>query len=362
MSRLLRKKYMTIGIICELNPFHAGHKYLFDAVKCDDDSIVCVMSGNTVQRGELAVYDKFARTKTALENGADLVIELPCVYSTSSAEGFAKNAVKLLEATGVVDTLAFGCECDSQDELIALSREIKAHDAEIKLEMKKGLSYPAARKSVIKSDLLDYPNNILALEYLAETKLDFIPVERIGLGHDSEDVNYSSSAIRKELSPNEIFTLKNCERAVLYKLRTMSAEDFLNIEDVNEGLENRIVEAVKGAKTLDELYDSIKTKRYTHSRIRRIILRAYLGITKNYSFEPPYIRVLGFNGRGKELLAKMKESASLPVISRYSDVSALGENAQKLFELECRVTDIYNLAHKEILPCGEEQRSKVIII
>ena len=353
---------MAIGIICEFNPFHKGHKYLIDTVKSDGESIVCVMSGNAVQRGEFAVYDKFTRAKEALKNGADLVIELPCIYSTASAEGFAKNAVALLEATGVVDKLAFGCECDSKEELSALSREIKAHDAEIKLEMKKGLSYPAARKSVIKSDLLDYPNNILALEYLAETKLDFIPVKRIGLGHDSDDEEYSASAIRNRLSDGEICTLKNCERAVLYKLRTMSEEDFRKIEDVSEGLENRIVEAVKDAETLDGLYDSIKTKRYTHSRIRRIILRSYLGITGDYSFAPPYIRVLGFNENGRALLNEMKETANLPVISRYSDALSLGGNAQKLFELECAVTDIYNLGYKKILPCGEEQRSRVIII
>ena len=350
---------MAIGIICEFNPFHEGHKYLIDTVKKYGDKVVCVMSGNTVQRGELSVYEKFDRAETAVRNGADLVIELPCVYSCASSERFAQNGVRLLEACGVIDKLAFGAECDDKNELYSLSREIKAHNAEIGTEMKKGISYPIARKNVIKSDLLDHPNNILALEYLACTSLDFIPVRRIGAGHDSEDIKYSASAIRKSLSCDEICSLKNCEKAVLYKLRTMSEEDFRQIDDVSEGLENRIIDAVKTAKSLDELYELIKTKRYTHSRIRRIILRAYLGITKDYDFDAPYIRVLAFDEKGKKLLAEMRNKASLPIVSRYADISSLDENSKRLFELECKVTDIYNLGYTKILPCSSEQRSKI---
>ncbi|MBO5494647.1 MAG: nucleotidyltransferase family protein [Eubacterium sp.] len=352
---------MTTGIICEFNPFHKGHKYLIDCVKKDGDSVVCVMSGNYVQRGEPAVYDKFTRAKEAVKNGADLVIELPCVYSTKSAEGFAKYGVRLLEATGVVDRIAFGTESDDIDKLRELSGKIKSYDSEIKEKMKSGISYPAARQQVLKSDLLEGANNILALEYLAQTKLDSIAVKRIGQGHDSADGLYSAMAIRNTLSTDEIHSLKNCERAVLAKLRTMTAEDFLKIEDVSDGLENRICDAVSKAAGIDELYDLIKTKRFTHSRIRRIILRAYLGITEDYSFEPPYLRVLAFNGKGRQLLCSMKEKALLPVISRYSDATELGGNAKKLMELECRCTDLYNLSGKKILPCGEEQRSSIFI-
>ncbi|MCC8073904.1 MAG: nucleotidyltransferase family protein [Clostridiales bacterium] len=353
---------MNIGIICEFNPFHAGHKYLIDSVKQDKNGIICIMSGNIMQRGTFAVKDKFSRTKDALNNGADLVIELPCAYSLLSADGFAKYATEILEATGVVDNIAFGSECGNIDELTSLLKEIKSKDDEIKEEQKKGITYPAACKNVVKSDLLNCPNNILALEYLKHTTLPCITVKRIGKGHDSDDEKYSASAIRKSMNNSDICTLENCETAILAMLRTMTADDFLEIEDVSEGLENRIIQAVRQASSLNELYDLIKTKRYTHARIRRIILRAYLGITKNYPKNPPYIRILGFNSNGREILSKMKKSASLPIVCRYSDVKHLNSDAINLFELECRCTDLYNLGFSPVKPCGTEQKAKLVTI
>lgn len=352
---------MITGIICEFNPLHNGHKYLIDTVREKSDGIVCVMSGNFVQRGEFAVYDKFKRAESALNNGADLVIELPCVYSLMSANGFAKYAVQILESTGVVNEIAFGAECDNINELMATADKIEHLQSEIKNKMKEGLSYPSARKKVIKSDILDTPNNILALEYINATKLPCRAVKRIGKGHDTDDSNYSASEIRKNLSLDKICSIKNCEIAVLAKLRTMNADDFAQIEDVTEGLENRIVDAVKTSVSLEEIYDKIKTKRYTHSRIRRIILRAYLGITKEYSTNAPYIRILGFNDKGQKLLSQMKNSAALPIISRYSDVDKLTDNGRKLFALECKCTDLYNLGYKVPHSCGIEQRAKIII-
>lgn len=262
----------------------------------------------------------------------------------------------------MVDRIAFGAECSDIDSLKAVADKIKDKEQEIREELKKGISYPAARKKVIDSPLLDTPNNILAIEYIKETKLPCCAVERIGKGHDSDDEIYSASEIRKGLAADEICTLKNCEIAVLSRLRGMTAEDFLKIEDVTEGLENRIAEAVKCSTSLEELYDNIKTKRYTHSRIRRIILKAYLGITKDYTESVPYIRILGFNDKGREILAKMKKAASLPIISRYGDTAVLDEYGRALFELECRCTDLYNLGYKKPLPCGTEQRSKVVIL
>ncbi|MCH5321751.1 MAG: nucleotidyltransferase family protein, partial [Eubacterium sp.] len=336
---------MITGIICEFNPFHSGHKYLIDTVRKASDGVVCVMSGNLVQRGEFAVYDKFERAKHALENGADLIIELPCAYSVMSANGFAKYAVQILEKTGIVDEIAFGAECDDITELKRIAEKIKLCDSEIKEKMKEGLSYPSARKEVIGSDILDTPNNILALEYISETSLPCRAVKRIGKGHDTDDKEYSASAIRESLSLDEICSMKNCEVAILSKLRTMSKDDFLKIDDVSEGLENRIVEAVRTSSSLEEIYDKIKTKRYTHSRIRRIILRAYMGITKEYTKNAPYIRILGFNKKGCEHLGQMKKTAKLPVINRYSDTTKLTDDGKKLFELECRCTDLYNLGY-----------------
>lgn len=353
---------MITGIICEFNPFHAGHKYLINSVKNENDSVVCVMSGNFVQRGEFAVYDKFTRTKTALENGADLVIELPCAYSLRSAEGFARAGVELLEAVNAVDRIAFGAECDDIYELKKTAYEITQKEQQIKEEMKKGISYPAARRKIIKSPVLDTPNNILAVEYLKSTKLPCTAVKRIGKGHDSNDEKYSASEIRKKLDDDKICSMKNCETAILARLRCMTPNDFLKIEDVTEGLENRIVDMIKISTSLEELYDNIKTKRYTHSRIRRIILKAYLDISNEYTKKVPYIRILGFNRKGQEILAKMKKSADLPIISRYSDIDMLNQYGKKLFELECRCTDLYNLGYKNPLPCGTEQRSKVVIL
>lgn len=353
---------MITGIICEFNPFHNGHRYLIDTVKNNSDGVVCVMSGNFVQRGEFAVFDKFKRTRTALENGADLVLELPCAYSLMSANGFAKYAVQILEATGIVDEIAFGAECDNINELKSIADKISACDDEITKIMKTGVSYPVARKIALNTDLLDTPNNILAIEYLKETSLPCRAVKRIGKGHDTDDKEYSASAIRQRLSLNEICSLSNCEVAVLSKLRTMSKDDFLNIEDVSEGLENRIYQAVQDAASLNELYDTIKTKRYAHSRIRRIILRSYLGITKDYTVDVPYIRILGFNGRGRDILTQMKKTATLPIISRYADINILSSNGKRLFALECQCTDLYNLGYKKPLPCNTEQRSQIVII
>ncbi len=354
---------MNLGIICEFNPFHQGHKYLIDSIKTNEnDNVICAMSGNFVQRGEFAVYDKYKRAKTALENGADLIIEIPSVCSTLSAQGFAKAGVKILESTGICDALAFGAECDDIDSLLKVAKEIRERDSEIKEELKKGISYPAARQNIINSPILNSPNNILAVEYLTYNTLTPIAVKRIGKGHNSDDEIYSASQIRKKLSDESISSMKNCEKAILYKLRTMTAKDFAEIDDVGEGLENRIVEAVRNSASLDEIYDKIKTKRYTHSRIRRIILRSYLGITKNISKNPAYLHVLGFNDNGRQLLSKMKKTSDLPIITKYGDIYALDGNVKKLFEAECRYTDIYNLGYQKSLVCGTEQRERVIIL
>ena len=351
---------MNFGIICELNPLHKGHKYLFDYCKKNGDGLILAMSGNFTQRGDFAVYDKYERARTAVENGADLVIEIPTVCALQSAQGYAKAGVGILEATGICDTLAFGAETDDISELRRVAKEIIDRDSEITEALKGGLSYPAARQKVIGSPLLETPNNILAIEYLTYTKLSAEVIKRIGKGHDTDDIDYSASEIRRHLDKGKICCLENCERAMLYRIRTMSAEDFAKIEDVSEGLENRIVSCVREAKSTNELYDMIKTKRYTHSRIRRIIMRAYLGITKDMSKEVEYLHILAFNEKGREMLAEMKKKAELPIITAYSGIK--DEKTKAAFEREARFTDIYSLGFKVPRPCGEEQRARVEII
>ena len=351
--------FMNFGIICEFNPLHEGHKFLINSQKNGENGIICAMSGNFVQRGEFAVFDKFERAKAAVDAGADLVIEIPTLCSTLSAQGFAKAGIDILEKTGICDGLLFGAECSDVNELKRVAEEIKKNDALIKQELKKGVSYPKARQNVVSSSVLEGANNILAIEYISQTFLPCTVVKRIGKGHDSDDENYSAGEIRKHLSLNEISSIKNCEKAVLYKLRTMSESDFLQIDDVSEGLENRIVAAVKAAASLDELYNIIKSKRYTHSRIRRIILRAYLGITKDMEKEPQYLRILAFNNKGRDMLSKMKKSALLPVITKYGDAKAQGDRILELFEQESRFTDIYNLGYNIPRGCETDKTTKL---
>lgn len=351
---------MNIGIICEFNPFHAGHAHLIKSVKSAGDKIICIMSGNFVQRGEFAVYDKFTRAKTALENGADLVIEMPPEQALLSAEGFATSAVKLAESLGIIDEIAFGAENADTAELKKIAELLKDPkvQGEISREMKSGISYPAARNKIIKSSLLEKPNNILAIEYIKAASIPCRAITRIGKGHDTDDEKYSASAIRKTLSPDEISTMQNCEKAVLFKLRSMSKEDFAKIADVNEGLENRIYEAARNAASLDELYALIKSKRYTLSRVKRIVLRAFLDIYGSET-DVPAIRILGFNENGRALLADIKAKCDKPIISRLADCDG---DLREYYLTQCAHTDVHSLGYKKTLPCGAEQRSKIIVI
>ncbi len=350
---------MNFGVICEFNPFHKGHKYLFDSVKSQGDRIICCMSGNFVQRGEPAIFDKYQRCLAALQNGADLVIELPTLCSTQSAQGFAAAGVKILESLGICDKLCFGSESGDIDALKQLVRDIAAHDSEIKAELATGVSYPVARRNAVNSPLLDSPNDILAIEYLSQTKLECVAIQRIGGGHDSDDTEYSASRIRSLMDMDTIHSLKHCEDAVLYKLRSMNANDYARIDDVSEGLENRIVNAVRTSTSLEEIYGKIKTKRYTMSRIRRIILRAFLGITEDMPKEPQYIHVLGFTPAGRELLNEAKHNVSLPIITRYGDTDG---DIRALYDLECAFTDIYALTAGMPMVCGNEQRARIVTI
>lgn len=351
---------MNIGIVCEFNPFHSGHKYLIDSVKKDGDSVVCVMSGNFVQRGEFAVYNKFERAKNALKNGADLIIELPPEQALLSAEGFAKSSVELLESLGIIDMLAFGAECENTKELYNAAETIKTQEFQnaVKEKMKSGISYPAARAQVFGDELINTPNNILAIEYIKSTLLPVKAVKRIGKGHDTDDEEYSASAIRKTLGTENTASVYNCEKAIFYRLRSMSKEDFKKVADVTEGLENRIYEAVRTAESYDELLMLIKSKRYTLSRIRRILMRSYLGI-EGASTHIPCIRILGFNSKGRELLSQIDKCCSKPVVSRMSDFQ---NGLESYYDRQCRYTDIYNLAYKKTLPCGAEQRSQIVVI
>lgn len=383
------------AIISEFNPFHKGHKYLIDKARENGAThIVAVMSGNFVQRGESAVFSKWDRVNTALENGVDLVIENPLVFATASAQRFAFGGVGVINGLGCIDEIAFGSESGKIDELKKVADLIADDDftTEIQKYLKEGLSFPQAREKAFTEKygeeygkILSSPNNILACEYISECtkagmKVSFFTTERIGVQHDSIDENKgfsSASSLREKLKNNivssdeifektrnecKVFDFTKLELSTLVKLRNFTKEDFLKLPDVSEGMENRLFNAVQNAKSLDEFYESVKTKRYTHSRIRRICLCALLGIEKEDVNRPvPYVRVLGFNENGREILKTARDTATLPVVMKYSDIKNLDENAQKIFEIESDATDVFALLSDEILPCGLEKTENIVI-
>lgn len=381
----------TAAIISEYNPFHSGHRLLIDKTRAAGAShILAVMSGNFVQRGDVAVFDKFSRAKIALENGVDLVIELPERVSLTSAEGFARGAVDIISALGCVDMLSFGSE---SGDIAALREASGAIDYVVNTEffsesIKRGKSYPAALQAALRefytedvSETIDCPNNTLAIEYLNAldnigSSIEPFTVKRVGARHDSDDADSetaSASAIRKMILAGEDHSkyaptvdaptaeLSRLERAILAKLRTMSADDFEKIYDCANGLGNRLYKAVRGAASLSELYFLTKTKRYTLAHIRRAVLCGFLGIDKHFALErAAYIRVLGMNSRGKEILAAAE--CSLPIDTSLKALAGKSREAARQANFTARCTDLYSLAFERPRACGADFTSAPIII
>ena len=367
---------MAVAVVSEFNPFHNGHKYLIETAKNKTgEGIIAVMSGSFTQRGEVAVTDKFSRARTALENGADLVIELPTVYAVSNAQRFAKCGVEISKAFDCVNFLAFGCE---NDNIELLQNACNALDNEnvktiISEEMKNGNYYPRAVELAIRSvlgdetaDVLTSPNNILAVEYLrnlSNSKVKPLPVMRKGVQHDSNITSgniASASQIRTLLRneqqaksflpqvPEKITYTENLELITLYKLRSMTLQDFAKLPDVNEGLENRIFEAVNNFNSVKEIIEAVKTKRYTHARIRRILTCALLGITEDMqNIDVKYARVLGFTQSG----AKMLKSCNIEVVTSVSK-ALKNENISEMISKDVYATDVSSLAYSTVLSKG----------
>lgn len=389
------------AVIAEYNPFHNGHAYQLLKNKQAGDAVVAVMSGNFVQRGESAIFPKRVRARAALLSGADLVLELPCAYAASSAEGFAKGAVGIINAMGCADFLTFGSECGDIEALTAAARLLLSDSvqAAIRENLVKGVSYPSARMAAVAqnggealSAVLAEPNNLLAVEYikaLLQSGSSVLPmtVKRQGAGHDAvmpDGEFLSASALRsflkegKDISPfvpqsaMQVYKdaiergegpadYKKLETAVLAHLRKCTPADFAALPDVSEGIENRLLQAVRTASDLESLYALTKTKRYTHSRIRRLVLSSFLGLTASLrDMPPPYIRVLGFNAAGRSVLKTMSKTASLPIVAVVSDFKKLGADAKRMFALECRATDLFALTQPEIGVCGTEMTDFLI--
>ena len=391
----------VLGIIAEYNPFHNGHLFhLNESKKLTGSSYtVAIMSGNFTQRGNTSIIDKWSKAKSAIECGVDLVVELPVLYSTSSAENFAEGAIKILDSLKVVDYLSFGAETADINLLnniaTVLNEEPKEYKSLLSEELKKGLSYPKARENALMiylndikkySNVLSSPNNILGIEYIKALKkynsiIQPIAMPRHESGHN--DLNYhgniaSSTAIRnitknngfdilRKLMPEPSYTnlIKNIkaghvvpdlsvfEKEIIFNLRKMSIYDISQSPDVSEGLEFAIKNAANSCNSLVELLNIIKSKRYTQTRIQRILLYSLLGITKKdiaiSKKTQPYVRVLGFNEKGKYLISEVaKANPKLNIITsvkKFTDKN-LNRNLKSMLEKDIWATDVYTIGYE----------------
>lgn len=384
----------TAAVICEYNPFHYGHKYQLDQTrKLGATHIVAVMSGSFTQRGDAAVFDKYTRARTALENGADLVLELPVKYSLCAAEGFARGAVGIISKLGCVDMLSFGSECGSIAALkeAAGAVEYAVRTREFQLLVEGGKSYPAALAEAVNKyytedvyQTISSPNNTLAVEYIKAlddigSSIEPVTILREGAGHDSDEEEaqfISASLIRKKILAGEKYAdfapeincptadIRRLETAILAKLRCMRQEDFEQVYDAAQGLAERLYKASRRACTLEELYFLAKTKRYTLARIRRAVLCAFLGVEKKMLHEQDaYIHILGMNTRGKEILAAAKKSGCpLPLDTSLKALMSTSREAHRQGAFEARCGDVYSLAFEKPRPCGADFTAKPVIL
>ena len=389
----------TAGVVCEYNPMHNGHVYHLEKTRQQGAThIVCALSADFVQRGECAYLDKFTRADIAVHCGADLVVEIPVVWSLSAAQSYALGAVSILDSLGC-DFLSFGAETDDKkllSDCAGISDDERANEL-IRTFSAEGNSYPA---SVAKAASLLYgekadevfssPNSTLSLEYIRTLKkigsnMDFLPVKRIGASHDSleaDGITASASLLRsfedlsllKAYMPEYAYekllqkagegkapcTLKNGEKVILSFLRRLSLDDIKQLSGNNSGLSERIFDAVKTSCTLDELLFKVKTKAYTLARIRRTVMMLFLAIPNEMTKEiPPYIRVLAANEKGLEILRNASEK--IPVVTRHSDIVKLDEKAKEIYEISQRAADQYAFFSEKTGACLSEQTSPIQI-
>lgn len=385
------------GIICEYDPLHTGHAYLMaQAREAGAEAVVCAISGNFTQRGGFAVTDKLSRAEMAVSCGADLVLELPTVWAMSAAERFARGGVELLARTGVVTELVFGSECG---DLAALRRaadclESPEFTASLASLPEDGRTFAARRQAALaallgaeEAALLASPNNTLAVEYLRAIRrlgspLTARTVRRTGAQHgDTVSEGFASASwlrqlltageteqaaaymppaaadiLRRELAAGRVTDPSLCQRAILSRLRTMTAGDWRQYDGGGEGLGNRLYQASRTGGTLAEVLAAAKTKRYPLSRLRRMVLAAWLMLPEPPE-EVPYLRVLAANETGRRLLRRMRD-AGAPVLTKPADAAHLGPAAEALLAAESRCTDLYVLARPDAaqMAPGQELR------
>lgn len=373
------------GVICEYNPLHLGHKKQLDLIRAQNPGggIVCLMSGNYVQRGQPALFHKMLRAKAAVGCGADLVLELPVTAALSSAEGFAARGVSILG--GFCDDLCFGGETADREGFLHTAELLlsETFPAALRKELDKGLSFPAARENALlalggNATLVTSPNNILGVEYCKailqqKSKMQPMPILRQGSYHKTEadPKNPSATAVRQymvdgnawqSLVPPEarqlftdapLHTLSAGERAVLARLRCMTEAEFEALPYGSEGLWRKLMHAVRSGGSLEDILSDTKSKRYTRSRLDRMVLCAFLGIDKTLLEAPaPYTRVLALNDRGREILKLARSTGSFPNI---------GETILHPYqELENRCGDLYGLfCENAPEPAGSESACRI---
>lgn len=384
-------KMNTVGIICEYNPFHTGHLHQIKSVKdkLPDACIVSLMSGEFVQRGGVAVIDKHTRAKIAVQNSSDLCIQLPAFYSTQVAEIFARGAVKTLDEMGIVNFIHFGSESGDIDQLRKNAKKIiefEKNSSDIgDALLAKNRTYVSSKSDLIDS-FPDKSNDILSIEYIKAIehfsgKMQPLTIKRAGENHNSERIGgefAGSSAIRKELfkSKDDIqiqntdiakylpkFESRDFDKKFLkfdddffplikYAILARQA-DLDSIFEVVEGIENLILKESIESNNFDELIHSVKSKRYTLARIRRIMYNILLNIRKDNidcikscGFRPPYIRVLAFNDKGRTLLKKIKQNTDLDIITKVADYRPGSEYKRMFFEKDILANKIYNIPKK----------------
>lgn len=373
-----------IGIVAEYNPFHNGHLYQIQKIKekYPDSILVAVVSSTFTQRGTVSILNKWTKTKIALDNHIDIVIELPFVYATQSSDIFAKGAVALLNKLKVT-RIIFGTERDNLNEL-SLSADIQLNNKEyhklVKLYLSKGLNYPTATNKALEDltgQVVTTPNDLLALSYIKEIKsnnyqIKYENIKRTSSYHGIEINNNITSAsnIRKLYQENkDIDNLIPYSKEQLYKvdmnkfLPLLKYQIFLNQDNLNkyqtvdEGIEGRIIKYITKSSTYEELINNIKTKRYTYNKISRMLLHILISFTKEeaQNINIDYIRLLGFSPNGKNYLNKIKKELDVPLITGYK------KNISKVLDIELRTTKIYTLIiGNELLL--EEYRNKPIIV
>lgn len=394
------------GIIAEYDPFHNGHAAHIANTRAENGGkathIVAVISGSFTQRGEPALLSKFKRAEMALACGADLVLELPLPWAMAPAEHFAAGGVAVLNALGCVDMLSFGSECGNTSILKQLAG-VSGHpqyQKELKKALESGTSYAAAGQQAASETLgaeiashLSSPNNTLGIEYLRamadqNTDWDIFTVQRQGTMHGEKTAKgaFASATLLREMirednlslaeayMPTEAFAILRAthecgeitgqsiclQHALMAHLRRISAEEYANLPWLSEGLENRLYRESRTATDYDSLLNAIKTRRYPMARLKRVLWASLIGLTvADTTGLPPYIRVLGMNERGREILAHA--SPTLPILSRTAQVNELDERAQRIFALECTATDLHALAMTKPLPCGTDHTTKLIV-